>query len=402
MTGILLGQEVRKRKTPQEKIAIIQQTMEPGMNVSHVARLHGIQPSLLFKWKKQYQEGSLTAVAAGEEVVPASELAAALKQVRELQRLLGKKTMEVEILKEAVEYGQSPKMDSARALVAKGRGIAQVSRAMSVSRAQLSLRIKRPADWQDRRCNRRNDEADAEILSDILDIISDMPSYGYRRVWGILRKQRRTEGLSAVNAKRLYRIMSEHNLLLLHDKSERPKREHKGKIGMAESDMRWCSDGFEFGCDNGEKLRVTFALDRCDREAIDWAASTGGFDSLTVQDVMLRSVEKRFGDGLPDTPVQWLTDNGSAYTAHETRRFARELNLEPCRTAVSSPQSNGMAERFVKTMKEDYIAFMPKPDVKTALRNLAAAFAHYNENHPHSALGYHSPREYRRQRASLT
>ena len=51
MTGILLGQEVRKRKTPQEKIAIIQQTMEPGMNVSHVARLHGIQPSLLFKWK---------------------------------------------------------------------------------------------------------------------------------------------------------------------------------------------------------------------------------------------------------------------------------------------------------------------------------------------------------------
>jgi transposase-like protein len=44
------------------------------MNVSHVARLHGIQPSLLFKWKKQYQEGSLTAVAAGEEVVPASEL----------------------------------------------------------------------------------------------------------------------------------------------------------------------------------------------------------------------------------------------------------------------------------------------------------------------------------------
>lgn len=44
------------------------------MNVSHVARLHGIQPSLLFKWKKQYLEGSLTAVAAGEEVVPASEL----------------------------------------------------------------------------------------------------------------------------------------------------------------------------------------------------------------------------------------------------------------------------------------------------------------------------------------
>ncbi len=78
------------------------------------------------------------------------------------------------------------------------------------------------------------------------------------------------------------------------------------------------------------------------------------------------------------------------------------VNLEPCTTAVSSPQSNGMAERFVKTMNENYIAFMPKPDVRTALRNLATAFVHYNKNHPQSALGYHSPREYRRQRASLT
>jgi len=87
MAGILLGHEARKRKTPQEKFAIIQQTMEPGMNVSHVARPHGIQPSLLFKWKKQYLEGGLTAVAAGEEVVPASELATTLKQAREFQWL---------------------------------------------------------------------------------------------------------------------------------------------------------------------------------------------------------------------------------------------------------------------------------------------------------------------------
>ncbi|WP_249743963.1 integrase core domain-containing protein, partial [Enterobacter cloacae] len=86
----------------------------------------------------------------------------------------------------------------------------------------------------------------------------------------------------------------------------------------------------------------------------------------------------------------------------ETRGCGGGLKLGPGTKAVSSPQSNGMAERFVKTMKEDYIAFMPKPDVRTALRNLAVAFTHYNENHPHSALGYHSPREYRRQRTSLT
>ena len=58
---------------------------------------------------KQFQKGSLTAITAGEDVVPASELAAAIKQIRELQRLLGKKTMENEILKEAVEYGRAKK-----------------------------------------------------------------------------------------------------------------------------------------------------------------------------------------------------------------------------------------------------------------------------------------------------
>lgn len=65
-------------------------------------------PSLLFKWKK-YLKGSLTAVAAGEDVIPASGLATAIKQIKELQRLLGKKTMEVEVFKEAVKYGQSRK-----------------------------------------------------------------------------------------------------------------------------------------------------------------------------------------------------------------------------------------------------------------------------------------------------
>lgn len=68
---------------------------------------HGVNANQVFGWRKQYQEGSLAAVKAGETVVPASELAAAIKEIKELQRLLGKKTLEVEILKEAVEWGRS-------------------------------------------------------------------------------------------------------------------------------------------------------------------------------------------------------------------------------------------------------------------------------------------------------
>ncbi|MCZ5582522.1 IS3 family transposase [Escherichia coli] len=395
----VLGPEKRRRRTTQEKIAIVQQSFEPGMTVSLVARQHGVAASQLFLWRKQYQEGSLTAVTAGEQVVPASELAAAMKQIKELQRLLGKKTMENELLKEAVEYGRAKKVDSARALIARGWGVSLVSRCLRVSRAQLHVILRRTDDWKDGRRSRHSDDTD--VLLRIHHVIGELPTYGYRRVWALLRRQAELDGMPAINAKRVYRIMRQ-NALLLERKTAVPpsKRAHTGKVVVKESNQRWCSDGFEFRCDNGEKLRVTFALDCCDREALHWAVTTGGFDSETVQDVMLGAVERRFGNELPASPVEWLTDNGSCYRANETRQFARMLGLEPKNTAVRSPESNGIAESFVKTIKRDYISIMPKPDGLTAAKNLAEAFEHYNEWHPHSALGYRSPREYLRQQAS--
>ncbi|XTF45931.1 IS3 family transposase (plasmid) [Escherichia coli] len=395
----VLGPEKHRRRTTQEKIAIVQQSFEPGMTVSLVARQHGVAASQLFLWRKQYQEGSLTAVAAGEQVVPASELAAAMKQIKELQRLLGKKTMENELLKEAVEYGRGKKVDSARALIARGWGVSLVSRCLRVSRAQLHVILRRTDDWKDGRRSRHSDDTD--VLLRIHHVIGELPTYGYRRVWALLRRQAELDGMPAINAKRVYRIMRQ-NALLLERKTAVPpsKRAHTGKVAVKESNQRWCSDGFEFRCDNGEKLRVTFALDCCDREALHWAVTTGGFDSETVQDVMLGAVERRFGNELPASPVEWLTDNGSCYRANETRQFARMLGLEPKNTAVRSPESNGIAESFVKTIKRDYISIMPKPDGLTAAKNLAEAFEHYNEWHPHSALGYRSPREYLRQQAS--
>lgn len=286
-------------------------------------------------------------------------------------------------------------MDCAHALVARGRPVKAVSGSLGVARSALMVRLHRPDDWQDGRRHRSRD--DAALVAELKAVIVDLPSYGYRRAWGVLRRQRDQLALPRVNRKRVYRVMREHGLLLAR-RIKRPgqTRRHEGRVAVAASDTRWCSDGFEFNADNGEKLRVTFALDCCDREALSWIASRRGYRGDDVRDVMLAAVEHRFGQERPPYAVQWLSDNGSAYTAEETRRFAREIGLEPVTTPVCSPQSNGMAESFVRTMKRDYIAFMPKPDGKTALANLAQAFVHYNEHHPHSALGYRSPREFRR------
>ena len=97
---------------------------------------------------------------------------------------------------------------------------------------------------------------------------------------------------------------------------------------------------------------------------------------------MLAAVEHRFGrvNRLP-VKIEWLTDNGSCYLARETRRFARDVGLVPCTTPLESPQSNGMAEAFVRTLKRDYVRVSPVPDAETVLRQLPSWLAHYNQVH---------------------
>ena len=99
----------RRRWSLAEKQALVRRTYEPGMSVSLVARTEGVAASQLFQWRKLERQGALTAVQAGEAVVPASELAAARSEIAKLQRILGKKTLENEILKEAVEYATEKK-----------------------------------------------------------------------------------------------------------------------------------------------------------------------------------------------------------------------------------------------------------------------------------------------------
>ena len=89
-----------------------------------------------------------------------------------------------------------------------------------------------------------------------------------------------------------------------------------------------------------------------------------------IRDMMVQCVEQRFGDLRAPHRVQWLTDNGSIFAANRTLEIAAALNLEPCFTPVESPESNGMAEAFVKTFKRDYVRINPLPDARTALARI--------------------------------
>ena len=106
---VITSEQRRRRWSAAQKQALVRRTYEPGMSVSLVARQEGVSASLLFQWRKLERQGALAAVSAGEAVVPASELAAARAQIAKLQRILGKKTLENEILREAVEFSVEKK-----------------------------------------------------------------------------------------------------------------------------------------------------------------------------------------------------------------------------------------------------------------------------------------------------
>ena len=266
-----------------------------------------------------------------------------------------------------------------------------VADALGVSRSQLHERLK--GEPKPRTRYQKADEA--EHLATIRTLTDGRPTYGYRRIWALLNRQRTATNQPKLNHKRVYRLMSQNGLLLRRYTGKPPGRAHDGKVITIRPNLRWTTDGFEFTCWNKEIVRVMFGLDTCDREVMAWTASTGGLTGEMARDVMVQSVEQRFGSvtSVPH-PIQWLSDNGSCYRAKETIAFGQSLGLIPCFTPVRSPQSNVMAEAFVKTFKRDYVYVNDRPDAKTVLAQLPGWFEDYNENHPHKGLRMKSPREF--------
>lgn len=112
---IITGVARRRRFTTEQKLAVVAETMQPGLSISYVARRHGLSPSLVFRWRRLMTEGGQEAVRADDDVVPAADALRLEERVRELERQLGRKTLEVEILKEALDLARTKKRSRCRA-----------------------------------------------------------------------------------------------------------------------------------------------------------------------------------------------------------------------------------------------------------------------------------------------
>jgi transposase len=109
---VITGIERRRHWSAEEKRRIVAETYQEERSLSKVARKYGITPSQLFYWRRLMEQGALEGISCGEEVVGKSHVKELEKRIRYLERLLGRKTEEVEILKEAVKIGREKKLIS--------------------------------------------------------------------------------------------------------------------------------------------------------------------------------------------------------------------------------------------------------------------------------------------------
>lgn len=342
---------------------IVEETLEDGASISVVARRNGVAPNHLYRWGRLMLDGGAVAVSEDDNVTSNRAVRQIEDRIRELERQLGRKTR-----------GRDPqggsgqntlkKKDVACAVAAEGRfPVKVVAETLGVSHSNLHARMTGST-----KPRRRYHKAQ---YAAVLPLIT-----------AVLNHQLQADGAAPINHKRVYRILQAHNLLLARRYTERPELNHEGKVVTMRSNIRWCSDGFEFSCWNREIVRGAFIIDAHDREIISWrAVVNAGISGSDIRDMMLEAVEM-------------LSDNGSPYIASETRIFARQVGLKSCFTPVKSPQSNGISEAFVKTLKRDYVHVAPLPDAATVLELIAGWFEDYNDNHPHSGLKMRSPRQF--------
>lgn len=112
----------RRRYTAEQKRALLDDATAPGGSISTTARRYGVAPSLLFHWKRVMDDATKKSLKANERVVPESEVKQLRARIRELERLLGKKTMENEILQEAVAIAREKKWISGGSSSDEGNG----------------------------------------------------------------------------------------------------------------------------------------------------------------------------------------------------------------------------------------------------------------------------------------
>jgi putative transposase len=234
---------------------------------------------------------------------------------------------------------------------------------------------------------------DATLVERIRALIAAYPTYGYRKLWALLRF---TDGL-LINMKAVYRILKAKHWFV-HQRQVTPRPRVQGRRSIAPaSNMRWAIDLTHIYCGLDGWGHLAAIIDCCDREIVGWEFSLRG-RAREAERALEEACLARFGTLRPDGATPTIrSDNGLIFTARRFRAACRDYRL--CQEFITpyTPEQNGMIERFFRSLKEECVWQHNFADFGEAKAAVARWIRFYNERRPHQALGYLSPHQYRAQ-----
>jgi putative transposase len=242
----------------------------------------------------------------------------------------------------------------------------------------------------------RKPTLDEVLVERVRRVIKRFPTYGYRKIWAILRFR---EGIR-VNRKSVYRVLAEKGWFV-HQRRHTPRPRVKVDRSRATaSNTRWAMDVTHIDCGRDGWGHLVAVIDCHDRSIVgyEFALRSRAREAERARE---EACIARFGTLRPEgsTPVI-RSDNGLIFQSRRFREACRHYRLRQEYITPYTPEQNGMIERFFRSLKEECVWLTRFSSFGSAKRAITRWIRWYNEGRPHQALGYLSPHEYVAQQAA--
>ena len=258
---------------------------------------------------------------------------------------------------------------------------------LHVSRSALSPRLKQPP---------KRTAGSRALEKRVRKLIRRHPTFGYRRIWAMLRRSGVT-----VNKKTVYRLFRRKRWFVAQ-RIATPRPRAAGRTSITDaSNVRWAMDVTHILCGRDGWGHLAAVIDCHDRELIGFEFALRGRAREAERALEAACIE-RFGTLRPEgaTPVV-RSDNGLIFQSRRFRAACRDYRLEQEFVTPYTPEQNGLIERFFRSLKEECVWQHRFESFERARREITRWIEWYNRERPHQSLGYLSPREFREQKALL-
>ena len=228
----------------------------------------------------------------------------------------------------------------------------------------------------------RTTRSDEPLRSQLVELAREKPRFGYRRLQVLLRRSG-----EQVNHKRLHRVYREAGLMLRRKKRKHCVREGKPLLARSAANQEWALDFAHDAVACGRAIRVLSVVDAYTRECLALEVDTS-FASRRVTRVLEAIVAER------GVPQAIRCDNGPELTSRHFLAWCVERKIELLHIQPGKPTQNARVESFHGRLRDECLNLSWFQNLFDARGKIAAWKIEYNEERPHSSLGYRTPKEF--------